>query len=117
MTHPTDEDLDEMASDLCHTGELSMPYRCEIADAIKSLRAHLARREEMHDCAMKERDDATLYADEQKARAKALEDALRAARVHVANNAQGWSVGRGASRDDLALVDATLAKIKGADHE
>lgn len=42
MTHQTDEKLDEMARDLCHTGELSMPYRCEIADAITALRAQLA---------------------------------------------------------------------------
>lgn len=42
MTHPTDEELDEMARDLCHTGELSMPYRCEISDAIMSMRAQLA---------------------------------------------------------------------------
>ena len=72
-------------------------------------RAQLARREEMHDCAMKERDDATLYADEQKARVKALEEALLVARDHVAINAQGWPVGRRASREDLSIVDAALA--------
>jgi len=38
----TDEELDEMAVDLSHTGELSMLYRCEIADAITTLRAQLA---------------------------------------------------------------------------
>ena len=42
MTLPTDEKLDEMARDLCHTGELSMPYRCEISDAIMSIRAQIA---------------------------------------------------------------------------
>ena len=42
MTHQTDEELDEMARDLCHTGELSMPYRCEISDAIMSIRAQIA---------------------------------------------------------------------------
>ena len=42
MTHPTDEELDEMARDLCHTGELSMLYRCEISDALTALRAQLA---------------------------------------------------------------------------
>lgn len=42
MTNPTDEELDEMARELCHTGELSMPYRCEISDAIVSIRAQLA---------------------------------------------------------------------------
>lgn len=40
--------------------------------------AQLARREEMHDCTMKERDDATLYADEQKARADRAEASLAA---------------------------------------
>lgn len=43
------------------------------------------------------------------ARVKVLDDALWVAQAHVANNAQGWSVGRGASRDDLAIVDAALA--------
>ena len=42
MTYQTDEELDEMARDLCHTGELSMPYRCEISDAITTLRTQLA---------------------------------------------------------------------------
>ena len=49
------------------------------------------------------------------ARVKVLEDALRIAQAHVANNAQGWSVGRGASRDDLAIVDAALAASIPAD--
>lgn len=48
------------------------------------------------------------------ARAERLEEALRVARVHVANNAEGWSVSRAASRDDLTIVDVAL---KGADHE
>lgn len=48
------------------------------------------------------------------ARAERLEAAVRVARVHVANNAEGWSVSRGAARDDLTIVDAAL---KGADHE
>lgn len=49
------------------------------------------------------------------ARVKVLEDALWIAQAHVANNAQGWSVGRGASRDDLAIVDAALAASISAD--
>jgi hypothetical protein len=44
--------------------------------------------------------------------AKAV-DALDIARVHVANNAQGWSISRAPSRDDLTIVDTTLAEIKG----
>ena len=46
-----------------------------------------------------------------KARVKVLEDALQIARTHVANNAQGWSVGRAASRADLSDVDAALAVL------
>lgn len=55
MTHPTDEELDEMARDLCHTGELSMPYRCEISDAICALRAQLAEANARADRAEAER--------------------------------------------------------------
>jgi hypothetical protein len=44
--------------------------------------------------------------------AKALE-ALEIARVHVANNAQGWSVSRAPSRDDLTIVDSAIAELKG----
>lgn len=40
---------------------------------IRELEAERDRRTEMHECAMSERDDATLYADEQKARAEAAE--------------------------------------------
>ena len=42
MTHPTEAELEEMARDLYHTGELSMPYRRQISDAITALRAQLA---------------------------------------------------------------------------
>ena len=56
-----------------------------MASAITALRAQLAevraefvRRIEMHECAMAERDDATLYSDEQKARADRAEAALAA---------------------------------------
>lgn len=45
---------------------------------IKGLEKDRDRRTEMHECAMSERDDATLYADEQKARAEAAETALAA---------------------------------------
>jgi hypothetical protein len=45
--------------------------------------------------------------------AKAVE-ALNLARPHVANNAQGWSIGRAASRADLTAIDTTLAEIKGS---
>ena len=45
--------------------------------------------------------------------AKAVE-ALQIARVHVANNAEGWSVSRAPSRDDLTIVDLVLAALTGA---
>lgn len=48
------------------------------AARIEGLEAERDRRTEMHECAMSERDDATLYADEQKARAEAAEIALAA---------------------------------------
>ena len=44
--------------------------------------------------------------------AKAVE-ALQIARVHVANNAEGWSVSRAPSRDDLTIVDLVLAALTG----
>jgi predicted N-acetyltransferase YhbS len=44
--------------------------------------------------------------------AKAVE-ALLLARVHVANNEQGWSVGRASARYDLNIINATLAEIEG----
>ena len=40
---------------------------------VGGLEKKLDRRIEMHECAMSERDDATLYADEQKARAETAE--------------------------------------------
>lgn len=58
---------------------------CVSAAAITTLRtqlaemkAELARRVDMHECAMAERDDATLYSEEQKARADRAEAALAA---------------------------------------
>ena len=44
--------------------------------------------------------------------AKAVE-ALLLARVHVANNEQGWSVGRASARSDLEIINATLTEIEG----
>jgi hypothetical protein len=45
--------------------------------------------------------------------AKAVK-ALLLARVHVANNEQGWSVGRASARSDLKIINATLAEIEGS---
>ena len=56
----------------------------KLREIITTLRAQLARREDMHDCAMQERDDATLYADEQKARADRAEAALSIANATLA---------------------------------
>jgi hypothetical protein len=41
-------------------------------------------------------------------------EALLLARVHVANNEQGWSVGRASARSDLKIINATLAEIEGS---
>jgi hypothetical protein len=46
--------------------------------------------------------------------AKAVEGLLLA-RVHVANNEQGWSVGRASARSDLKIINALLAEIEGSD--
>lgn len=43
--------------------------------------------------------------------AKAVEVILLA-RVHVANNEQGWSVGRASARLDLETVNAVLAELE-----
>ena len=69
------EGLPSGSTEHMNAGEL---LSANMTAAITALRAQLARREEMHDCAMKERDDATLYADEQKARADLAEAALAA---------------------------------------
>lgn len=57
-------------------------------------------------------DVAEIIADLEAKLAKAVE-ALLLARVHVANNEQGWSVGRASARFDLEIINATLAEIEG----
>lgn len=47
-------------------------------------------------------------AEAAEAKVEKLRRALMVARAHVANNAEGWSVSRGAARDDLTIVDAAL---------
>jgi hypothetical protein len=37
---PAQTDVERVARDLEHTGELSMPYRCEIADMLRDLAGH-----------------------------------------------------------------------------
>ena len=101
MTTPTDEELDALVKRLTDppfgTETSERLLMASAADAITALRAQLARREEMHECAMEERDDATLYADEQKARADRAEAAL-AAQIEVDAGvldavADNWSCG------------------------
>jgi hypothetical protein len=46
--------------------------------------------------------------------AKAVEGLLLA-RVHVANNEQGWSVGRASARSDLKIINALLAEIENSE--
>ena len=45
---------------------------------------------------------------------KAME-ALKIARVYVANNAQGWSADRSSARADLRVVEAMLAELGGGE--
>lgn len=56
------------------------------------------------------RANAALAASNAKV-AKILE-ALKVARAHVANNADGWSVSRGAARADLTIVDAAITEAE-----
>ena len=56
------------------------------------------------------RANAALAASDAKV-AKILE-ALKVARAHVANNADGWSVSRGAARVDLTIVDAAITEAE-----
>lgn len=90
MTHPTDEELDKLVEQQTRAANKRDEFEALMnADrtvrAITALRAQLAeartelvRRVDMHECAMAERDDATLYSDEQKARADRAEAALAA---------------------------------------
>lgn len=100
MTHPTDEELDEMARDLCHTGELSMPYRCEISDAITALCTQLA--------------EANARADRAEAALAAQPSPDVAALVEAAEkllDAYSAIVGAGNSWGDE--LRAALASVKG----
>lgn len=90
----TDEELDALVRDavfaadcLQETGtfETAQGVLHDCATAITTLRAQLAEaraeldsRVDMHECAMAERDDATLYSEEQQARAEQAEAALAA---------------------------------------
>lgn len=104
MTHPTDEELDALVAAINHstrdpeTGDdlypgvyvhLAVEDAIAASVAITALRAQIAeaqaelsRRVDMHECAMAERDDATLYGVEQKARADRAEARLAAVIEH-----------------------------------
>lgn len=73
----SDEELIARLRDGCNLqqrdGERAVAHIAALTAKIEELRAERDRRAEMHECAMSERDDATLYADEQKARAEAAE--------------------------------------------
>jgi chromosome segregation ATPase len=92
----------------------------DAADRIEQLNAKLAEAKdeiaECHEEAMSwvERWGAALKGQRESDEklTKALE-ALEIARVHVANNAQGWSVSRAPSRDDLTIVDSAIAELRG----
>lgn len=64
-------------------------------------------------------DDETAAADRIEALEANLKEAVRGlqiARVHVANNECGWSVGRAAARFDLGVIDHIMEKI-GASYD
>ncbi|XAI96422.1 hypothetical protein [Microcystis phage Mel-JY33] len=46
----------------------------------------------------------------ERAKVARLVEALKVARTHVANNADGWSVSRGSARVDLKIVDAAITE-------
>ena len=122
----TDEELDALVQEL-----MNRPYRRggesndeaamrrqgereQAAAAITTLRAQLAeawaklsQRVDMHECAMAERDDATLYGVEQRARADRAEAALAAAEVatHVPAKVQALV------EDSRLLLDAYKAVL------
>lgn len=89
----TDEELDALVKRLrkmddrmsFQSVDIEGAMACRLAaDTITTLRAQLAevqaelvRRVDMHECAMAERDDATLYSDEQRARADRAEAEAR----------------------------------------
>jgi len=101
MTHPTDEELDALVERaaaaidrvkpsgiLSNNAKLSAALFAlydllpAITTRLAEAQEELSRRVDMHECAMAERDDATLYGVEQKARADRAEAAL-AAQIEV----------------------------------
>lgn len=129
MTYPTDEELDALviqaqaaidrvkpAGILSDNAKLSaalfalyglLPAITALRTQLAELRAGLDQRVDMHECAMAERDDATLYSEEQKARAERAEAAL-AAQIE----ADGWQSIETAPRDGTPF----LAFGGGLDH-
>lgn len=126
MTHPTDEELDALVERLQNislqvgfTSHMILDSRVihQSRVAIAALRAQLTeartelvRRVDMHLCAMAERDDATLYSDEQKARADRAEEAL-AAQIEAAIR-EIWGL-----CEDLEDEAYAKLKLKLTEHE
>lgn len=85
--------------------------RAQLAEA----RAELVRRVDMHECAMAERDDATLYSDEQKTRADRAEATLASLIEDAAQIAEAerklWDRGYDTSPEGFAACRA-LAKAR-----
>lgn len=112
----TDEELIARLRDAPADGLGTENLCIAAADRIEALVKERDRRTEMHECAMSERDDATLYADEQKTRAERLE----AAASSVADDVCSYicpSVGRVGEpilHDPRCI--ALRAALKGADH-
>lgn len=121
MTHPTDEELAALVKRLRKMDErmsfqsvdIEGARACRLAaDTITTLRAQLAevqaelvRRVDMHECAMAERDDATLYSDEQRARADRAEAELGKEREDRANEQKSFL------KNFAELADETLAAL------
>jgi hypothetical protein len=82
--------------------------------AVRDLEVRLAKAHEK-EIAVWSENYAALERKLEAARAdtKKAVEALLLACVHVANNEQGWSVGRASARSDLKIINATLAEIEG----
>ena len=88
-------------------------YAKEAADRIEAL---TAKHEELYGVFVFWRAEADKLREQLEAARADTKKAVKAlllARVHVANNEQGWSVGRASARSDLKIINATLAEIEG----
>jgi hypothetical protein len=85
----------------------------EAADRIEALVEGWAEATRLIDVARQQYGAEKSRAEAAEAKLAKAVEALLLARVHVANNEQGWSVGRASARSDLKIINATLAEIEG----